>query len=143
LIYWSERGDLNSRPPSPPGSDDEPKYHAFLLEFAVKQRRSYGAIFEDAVREHAARKKRRQDQPCRDLIATRHVAFDEIKDRRRDERGELKVRQSAREAGQPFDLERLQELRGEPDDTATTGWEDRFLDHMRSQQEARARKKRA
>ena len=57
----------------------------------------------------------RQDEACRGLIDLRGVAFEEIKNRQKDERAELKDLQAARDAGQPYDIDRLQELVGEPD----------------------------
>lgn len=55
----------------------------------------------------------RQDEACRSLIELRAAAFQLIKDRQKEERAELKALQSARDAGQPHDMDRLQELVGQ------------------------------
>ena len=57
----------------------------------------------------------RQDEACCGLIDLRAVAFQEIKDRQKDERAEMKELRAARDAGQPYDIDRLQELIGEPE----------------------------
>jgi hypothetical protein len=55
----------------------------------------------------------RQDEACRALIEDRAEGFQEIKDRQKDERAEFKVLQALRDAGQPYDLDRMQELLGQ------------------------------
>jgi hypothetical protein len=52
------------------------------------------------------------------LIGLRGVAFQEIKDRQKDERAELKELQAERDAGQAYDSDRLQQLTGEADAAA-------------------------
>jgi hypothetical protein len=55
----------------------------------------------------------RQDEACRALITHRGEAFQEIKDRQKEERTEFKALQQARDAGAPYDFDRLQELLGQ------------------------------
>jgi len=56
----------------------------------------------------------RQDEACAALYEERARAYEEIKARQKEERGELKELQAARAEGQPYDKERLVELVTEP-----------------------------
>ncbi len=59
----------------------------------------------------------RQDEGCRALIEERATAFQQIKDRQKEERAEFKELQAQREAGQPYDVDRLRQLLGHGDGT--------------------------
>jgi hypothetical protein len=60
----------------------------------------------DTTREH-------QDEACRGLIEQRAQDFQDIKDRQKEERAEFKELLALREADQPYDINRLQELLGQ------------------------------
>jgi hypothetical protein len=57
--------------------------------------------------------RQRQDEACADLYDQRAEEFTAIKLRQKEERGELKQLQAARDEGQPYDQERLAELTSE------------------------------
>lgn len=67
-----------------------------------------------ALRQHQLDATReRQDEACRALIEQRGVDFQDIKDRQKDERAEFKLLHTLRDAGQPHNSDRMQELLGQ------------------------------
>jgi hypothetical protein len=87
--------------------------------------------------EQRATTRERQDEACKDLYDQRALAYTQIKQRQKEERGELRDLQTAREEQRPYDTDRLIELVERPPFESRTSDAERRTDHEMVAQSAR------
>jgi hypothetical protein len=105
-----------------------------LLAAAEKQIAEAHSTLRD---EQRATTHERQDEACKELYDERALAYTQIKQRQKEERGELRELQAAREEQRPYDKDRLIELVQRPPFEARTSDAERRADHEIVAQAAR------